>query len=194
MILVSVISYIALRTKFPQRRLLDGFTWVPYMVPSFILGVGFLWAVLKGIPLPFQLYGSLTVLTIAFLIRLLPLGSRLMNGTMVQLSAELEESARMSGATWLQTFRRIVMPLLSPAVAVGWLMFMVVILRDLSTVILLYGPGSVLLSVVFFAHWKAGTVEDAAVIGVLMTLIGLGLGASIFVLQRLTGRDAAGAL
>jgi len=83
---------------------------------------------------------------------------------------------------------------LSPALAVGWLMFMVVIVRDLSTVILLYGPGSTLLSVVFYAHWKAGTVEDAAVIGVLMSLLGLGLGAGIYILQRLTGRDAAGAL
>ncbi len=194
LVLVSLISYIVNRTKLPFRRLLDGFTWVPYMVPSFILGVGFLWAVLKGIPLPFTLYGSLTLLMIAFVVRVLPLGARLMNGTMVQLSNELEESARMSGASWTQTFRRVVMPLLRPALVIGWLMFMVTIVRDLSTVVLLYGPASQVLSVTFYAHWKAGTPEDAAVIGLLMTFIGLALGASVYVLQRRTGHEAAGIL
>lgn len=190
-LLVSLISYVVLRTKLPFRRTLDAFTWVPYMVPSFILGLGFLWAVLKGLPMPFQLYGSLTLLMIAFVIRLMPLGARMMNGTMVQLSTELEESARMSGATWIQTFRRIVMPLLTPALAVGWLMCMVTIVRDLSTVILLYGPGSRMLSIVFYSHWKAGTLEDAAVIGLFMTMIGFLLGTGIYWLRRFTGEDQA---
>lgn len=183
-VIVSLSSYIVVRTKFRLRRLLDVFTWAPYMVPSFVLGVGFLWAVLRGIPLPFVLYGSLAVLMIAFVVRLLPLGARLMNGTMVQLSPELEEAARMSGATWTSTFGKVVLPLLSPALAMGWLMFMVTVVRDLSTVILLYGPGSRLLSVVFFANWRSGTLEGAAVIGLLMTFMGLGLASGIFVLQR----------
>jgi iron(III) transport system permease protein len=125
MLIVSLSSYIVVRTTFRLRRTLDVLTWAPYMVPSIVLGVGFLWAVLRGIPLPFVLYGTLAVLMIAFVVRLLPLGARLMNGTMIQLSAELEEAARMSGATWVSTFRKIVLPLLSPALAMGWLMFMV---------------------------------------------------------------------
>jgi iron(III) transport system permease protein len=184
-LIVSLSSYIVVRTTFRLRGLLDVFTWAPYMVPSFVLGVGFLWAVLRGIPLPFVLYGTLAVLMIAFIVRLLPLGARLMNGTIVQLSPELEEAARMSGATWTSTFRKVVLPLLTPALAMGWLMFMVTVVRDLSTVILLYGPGSRLLSVVFFANWRSGTLEGAAVIGLLMTLIGFALASGIFVLQRL---------
>jgi ABC-type Fe3+ transport system permease subunit len=52
-------------------------------------------------------------------------------------------------------------------------------------VILLYGPGSRLLSVVFFANWRSGTLEGASVIGLLMTILGLGLASGIFALQRL---------
>jgi iron(III) transport system permease protein len=103
---------------------------------------------------------------------------------MVQLSMELEEAARMAGATWVRTFRRIVLPLLAPTLAIGWLMFMVTVTRDLSTVILLYGPTSKTLAVSFFGHWKAGTLEDAAVVGVIMTLFGVGLAMGIFALQR----------
>lgn len=190
MALVSLASYVVIRTRFGMRHALEVLTWVPYMVPSFVLGVGFLWAVLQGNPTPFVLYGTHAILVVALVVRLMPLGSRLMNGTMVQLSKELEEAARMAGATWTSTFRRVVLPLLSPAIGIGALMFLVISIRDLSTVILLYGPSSTVLSVLFYAHWRHGTLEDAAVIGLLMAALGMLFAAGIFVLQRL-GRGRA---
>src|SRR5262249_32642889 len=36
MLLTALISYIVIRTRVGLRHLLDGFTWVPYMVPSFV--------------------------------------------------------------------------------------------------------------------------------------------------------------
>jgi iron(III) transport system permease protein len=184
MLAVTLSSYIIARTKLPLRRPLDVFTWVPYMVPSFVLSVGLLWAVLKGLPLPFTLYGTLALLMIAFFIRLLPFGARLMNGTMVQLSAELEESAQVSGATWLLSMRKIVLPLLSSPLAIGWLLCMITVIRDLSTIILLYGAGSTMLAVTFYSYWSAGALEDAAVIGLFMAAIGLLLVGGVRLLQR----------
>jgi iron(III) transport system permease protein len=184
MLAVTLSSYIIARTKMPLRRPLDVFTWVPYMVPSFVLSVGLLWAVLKGIPLPFTLYGTLALLMIAFFIRLLPFGARLMNGTMVQLSAELEESARTSGASWLLSMRKIVLPLLSSPLAIGWLLCMITVIRDLSTIILLYGAGSTMLAVTFYSYWTSGALEDAAVIGLFMAAIGLLLVGGVRLLQR----------
>jgi iron(III) transport system permease protein len=185
-LLVSLSSYIVTRTKFTLRKALDVFTWVPYMVPGFVLSVGFLWAVLKGIPLPFTLYGTLALLMIAFIVRLLPFGARLLNGTMVQLSSELEESARMAGATWLQSVRGVVLPILSPSLAIGWLICMITVIRDLSTIILLYGAKSKMLAITFYSYWTSGAIEDAAVIGLFMTIIGLILVGGIRLLQRLT--------
>jgi iron(III) transport system permease protein len=184
MLAVTLSSYIIARTKMPLRRPLDVFTWVPYMVPSFVLSVGLLWAVLKGIPLPFTLYGTLALLMIAFFIRLLPFGARLMNGTMVQLSAELEESARTSGASWLLSMRKIVLPLMSSPLAIGWLLCMITVIRDLSTIILLYGAGSTMLAVTFYSYWTSGALEDAAVIGLFMAAIGLLLVGGVRLLQR----------
>ena len=185
MALVGLTSYVVMRTTLRGRGLLEVLTWVPYMVPSFVLGVGVLWAVLRGNPLPWVLYGTHAALVLALVIRLIPLGSRLMNGTMVQLAKELEEAARMSGATWTRTFRRIVLPLLGPAIAIGVLMFIVIAVRDLSTVILLYGPGSTVLSVLFYAQWRSGTFEDASAIGLVMTALGLAAAGGIVLVQRL---------
>jgi iron(III) transport system permease protein len=187
--LVSITSYIVARTRYRLRNALDVLTWVPYMVPSFVLGIGFLWAALNGIRFPFVLYGSLTLLVWAFIVRQLPVGARLMNGTMLQLSRELEESARVSGASWASTFRKIVLPILRPALGVGWLMFMITVIRDLATIILIYGPGSKLLSVVFYGQWLFGTPESAAAVGLLMTALGLLLAACIFLLQRWSRRN-----
>ena len=184
MLVVCLCSYIVTRTKLALRRPLDVFTWVPYMVPGFVLSVGFLWAVLRGIPLPFTLYGTLALLMIAFVVRLLPFGARLMNGTMVQLSSELEESARTLGASWLQSMRRIVLPLLSPSLAIGWLLSMITVIRDLSTIILLYGAKSKMLAITFYAYWSAGALEDAAVIGLFMAIVGLLLVGGVRLLQR----------
>lgn len=184
-VFLTLISYVVIRTKFRLRHALDVFTWVPYMVPSFVLGVGFLWAALRGIKFPIVLYGSLLLITIVFVVRVMPLGSRLMNGTMVQLSSELEEAGRIAGATWAATFRRVILPLLSPAIGIGWLIFMAVVIRDLSTIVLLFGPDSEMLSVKFYAYWRTGSLEGAAVIGLIMTLLGLGMAAGVFLLQRL---------
>src|SRR5258706_3387754 len=194
MALVSAVSYAVTRTRCRPRRTLEILTWVPYMVPAFVLGVGFLLAALKGNPLPWELYGTHAILILALIVRLLPLGSRLMNGTVAQLARELEEAARMSGATWTRSFRRVVLPLLSPAVGIGLLMFMVISIRDLSTVILLYGPGSTILSAVFYSHWRSGTLEDAAVIGLLMAAMGLLAALGIVVLQRMGRGSAQGPL
>ncbi|MBV9121681.1 MAG: iron ABC transporter permease [Chloroflexi bacterium] len=183
MAVVCLCSYVVTRTRLWLRRPLDVFTWVPYMVPSFVLSVGFLWAVLKGIPLPFTLYGTLALLMIAFVVRLLPFGARLMNGTMVQLSSELEESARTLGASWQQTMRRVVLPLLSPSLAIGWLLCMITVIRDLSTIILLYGARSKMLAVTFYSYWTSGDLEDAAVIGLFMAAVGLVLVGGVRLLQ-----------
>jgi iron(III) transport system permease protein len=107
-----------------------------------------------------------------------------MNGTMIQLSRELEEGARIAGATWTSTFRRVVFPLLSPAIGIGWLIFMAVIIRDLSSIVLLFGRDSQMLSVVFFSYWRTGSLEGAAVVGLIMTLLGLVMATGVFLLQR----------
>jgi iron(III) transport system permease protein len=90
-----------------------------------------------------------------------------MNGTMVQISAELEESARMSGATFLQTIRRVIVPLLTPAMLSCWLILFAFAIKNFVTVALLYSPQSVVLSALQFELWNGGKAEAAAALGTL---------------------------
>lgn len=173
--LYSVISYIIVRTRFRTRKALDFITWLPWGVPGLVLALGFLWAYQGGIPFLGFLFGTIWLLMLVFLVKGLPLGIRTMNGAMYQLGNELEESSRVLGASWTHTFRRILLPLLSPAAIATWIILFTLTVRDLVTVIFLYTPQSRLLSVLFFEYWIAGQYESATVLGLILTVIMLAL-------------------
>lgn len=169
--LYSVISYIIVRTKFRTRKALDFITWLPWGVPGLVLALGFLWAYQGGIPFLGFLFGTIWLLMLVFLVKGFPLGIRTMNGAMYQLGNELEESSRVLGASWAHTFRRIMLPLLSPAAIATWIILFMLTVRDLVTVIFLYTPQSRLLSIIFFEYWIAGQYESATVLGLILTVI-----------------------
>jgi iron(III) transport system permease protein len=109
--------------------------------------------------------------------RFLPYGMRSSTAAMVRVHRELEESAAMSGASWLATFRHVVLPLLKPGLVAGWVYIAIVSVRELSSSILLYSPGREVVSVVIWELWENGQyVELSAVgvllIGVLLTVVG----------------------
>lgn len=168
MVLYSLISYVVVRTRFVGRPALEFLSWLPYAVPSLVLAVGFLWAFVGGIRLPFASYGSLELLVLVFVVRGMPLGVRVMNGGMIQLGRELEESSRILGASWARTFRKITAPLVRPAFLSAWIILFAIVIRDVATVILLYGPTSRVISVVMLEYWNTWLLGRATVLALVM--------------------------
>ena len=60
---------------------------------------------------------------------------------LLAINPELEQSARASGASWLQCMRFVLLPLLLPAIIAAWLMLFVIFIRELGATILLYAQG-----------------------------------------------------
>ncbi len=165
MLITSATAYINIRTRLPGRKVLDLFTWMPITVPGIVLAVGMIWAYVSFIKLPFHFYGSLGILVLAVTISTLPTGARLMNGTMAQLSPELEESGRVHGASFLSTARRVLFPLLTPAILSGWLTLFANAVKNFATVSLLYAPASIVISALQYELWNGGKPEDATALG-----------------------------
>src|SRR5207247_6045270 len=92
--------------------------------------------------LPVGVDGSLWIMLIAYITRFMPYGLRYNTTSMLQIHKELEESAAMSGASWATTFRRVILPLLKPGLIAGWIYIMIVSIRELSSSIVLYSPGT----------------------------------------------------
>ena len=119
----SLIAYIAVRTRYPARRVLDVISWLPFTVPGIILGLALLWLFL-GVEILRPLYGTTAVLVVAGVIAGMPLGVQIIKSGLMQLGGELEEASRIAGGSWWATYRRIVLRLMAPTLlAVGMITF-----------------------------------------------------------------------
>ena len=173
MLLYMVLSYVVVRTRYPGRGQLDFLSWLPWSVPGLVLAMGILWAYVGGVRLPFVLYGTLWLMMLAIVVAQMPMGMRIMNASMMQVGKELEESARVHGASWAYSMRQIMVPLLKPAlISVGVIMFQAAI-RDLATVVLLYSPKSRVLSTLMLDYWLGGAQESGTVIGLMIVALAI---------------------
>jgi iron(III) transport system permease protein len=77
----------------------------------------------------------------------------------------------MSGASWGTTFRRIILPLLKPGLVAGWIYIMIVSIRELSSSILLYSPGTEVVSIVVWELWENGQYVELSALGVMFILL-----------------------
>jgi len=168
MLFTAVISWMVLKSKFKGRKLLDLLASFPLAMPGLVLGVALIFIYLRS-PLP--IYGTLLILFIAYVTRYLPYGMRYSGSSLAQIGAELEESANMSGATWRDTFRRIVIPLMAPGLVAGWIYVVVVSVRELSSSILLYSQNTRVLSVTIWEFWQNGETGVLAALGICMVVV-----------------------
>ena len=168
MLLTSVIAWITVKSKLPGRVFLDNMTFIPIAMPGIVLGVSLIWVYLT---LPIPIYGTIWVLLLAYITKFMPYGIRASSASMIQINKELEEASLTSGGTWLQTFTKIILPLLMPGFVAGWIYISIISLRELSTSILLYSYNSTVLSIMAFDLWEGGQYTYVCALGVLMVLL-----------------------
>lgn len=165
MLMTSVICWIVVRTKLPGRWLLDNLASLPMVFPGLVLGLSVMICYLY---LDIGIYGTLWIMLIAYVTRFMPYGMRYNMTSMLQIHKELEESAAMSGAGWLTTFWRILLPLLKPGLLAGWIYVVVVSVRELSSSVLLYSSGSEVVSIVIWELWQNGQYVELSAFGVML--------------------------
>lgn len=182
MLVTSVICWIVVKSNARGRAVLDVVSSLPIALPGLVLGLALM---IFYIRVDVGIYGTLWILLVAYVTRFLPYGIRYNSASMLAIHLELEESAAMSGASWWQTFRRITLPLLRPGLVAGWIYIAIVSIRELSSSILLYGPGSEVLSVVIWELWENGQYVELSALGVLM-IVALAL--LVIIAQRIGGR------
>jgi iron(III) transport system permease protein len=168
MLCMAVAAWLVVRTRIRGRLLIDALAFLPIAIPGLVLGVAVLFVYLR---LPIPIYGTLWILFIAYFTRYMPYGMRTASISMVQIARELEETAEASGASWWQTFRRVLLPLLVPGLVAGWIYIVIVSLRELSSSILLYSPGDEVLAIAIFQQYENGRFPELAALGVLMVLV-----------------------
>jgi len=164
-------AQIVRRSRLPGRHMIELLAWLPWSIPGILLGISMLWIILTVPAFSAVLYGSLASLVMIIVIAQMPIGVHMIKTSIGQISRELEQSSRVSGAGPLRTFVRIVLPLSSPMLVSIFVIVFISALRDISTTIFLANGGSQTLSLLMMQFALSSNLEGAAVIGVVTTSI-----------------------
>jgi iron(III) transport system permease protein len=191
--LVAIATLVAHRSRFPLRRTLPFVMLYPRATPGLIIGIGFFWAFLLTGALGDWLRTSIWGIMVAFCVRDLPFAYIVMYPTLARIGEELDRAGRAAGAGWWMTSRRIVLPLLRPAIFAAFILMFVELLNDYDPALFLVKPGTEVIGTTMLSQFIQGTtgpVAALAMVQVAVTVIVLGVGAKLFKIGRVGGHDA----
>jgi iron(III) transport system permease protein len=171
-VLFSIIAYILVRTRLPGRGGLDLMVWVSGAIPGILAGLGLMWVFL-GTPVLNFLFGTIWALIIVVILQGNTYGVNIMKGVFVQVGADMEEAARVSGAGWIRTYFRIWLPLLMPTLILLAVMNFVNAAGATSSIILLASRDTMTLSLMALELSSVGISnrEAASIISIFIITI-----------------------
>jgi iron(III) transport system permease protein len=108
-----LLAYLLVRHRFPGRGVLEFTSMLSFAVPGTVIGIGYIMAFNES---PFLLTGTATILVISFIFRNMPVGIRSGIAALAQIDQALEEASVTLRASFAATLRRIVLPLIRPAI------------------------------------------------------------------------------
>ncbi len=139
-------AWVLVRYSFPGKKVVDALVDLPFALPTAVAGIALtgIYASTGWIGGFFEPYGvRISYTRIGVVIALtfigLPFVVRTVQPVLEDLEAEIEEAAASLGATRLQTFRRILLPGLLPALLTGFAMAFARALGEFGSVVFIAG-------------------------------------------------------
>ena len=163
--LAVVCAWVVERTTLAGRGIITVLIMIAYGFPSIAFGVGIMLGYVGA------LYGTLTLLLIAYTAKQLPVAFVLVRTALRQISVDLEEAARIAGAGWLRTLLDITLPLMKVSVAIGWVLVFSLSIRELSMSVMLAQTDSQVMSTVIMQDISDGSIELGATLSVIIVAI-----------------------
>ena len=177
------IAYIVSRRLLPYAGILSFLAMAPFVVPGIVLAIAFYAAYA---PPPFTLYGTATILILAFATRFLPIGYVNADAAIRSINPEMEEAVRILGGGRLVAIRKVMAPLMKRNLIGAWLLVFIPATRELSSALFLYGPKTRTMSVMLMDMSEEGNFEHLAALGFLLLAATLAI---VGLASALLGRD-----
>lgn len=184
--LAALLAYVARRKVIIGHQLVAFLALAPIVIPGVVLAVALFIAYTRP---PLLLYGTLWILFLAYVTKEMPVGYSQADATFRTIPAELEEAGRILGAGRLRVFGEVTAPLARSGIIASWCFIFIGVIRELSASIILFTPGTKVMSVVMFDLKEEGQFGAIAVLGIFMLLMTFGV---VMVVQRVLGRDFMG--
>ena len=171
MILCFVVSWVIVRSRGRLSGFVDGLTFLPYAFPGIAIAIAFVVIFLTPPLNSTAIYGSVVILVLALTTQYIAFGTRLMNGAVIAIEAELEEAGRVSGAKQMANMMLITMPLLLPAFIAGWVWVAANAARSFSVPVILAGGSNEVFASAIWNMWQRGFYPRAAAYGTVLVLV-----------------------
>jgi len=129
-----VLGFLVSRTRFPGRRALEFAAMMNYALPGTIVGIAYLVAFNDP---PLALTGTAFILVVCYVFRYSLAGTRATSAVLAQIDPSIEEASASLGARRDVTFRRVVLPLIRPALLAGMTVLFIRAMTAISATIFL---------------------------------------------------------
>jgi iron(III) transport system permease protein len=174
-------AYVHTRQQFAGRRAFEFLTMVSFAVPGTVIGVAYI--VAFNVP-PLELTGGLAILVLCFVFRNMPVGVRAGIAALAQIDKSLDEASSTLRASTLRTLRRVVLPLLKPAIVATLVFSFTHAMTAVSAVIFLATAKYNLATVYIIGRVEAGEYALAIAYSTVLIVFMLTL---LLLVQRFTG-------
>lgn len=185
LVIGSGFAYIRVRRPNAFNKTAELATAVPYTLPGIVFALSIILVWMEPIPgwNP-GIYGSMSILFIAYICRFLILQIRSSVASFMQLDSSMEEAARISGAGFWCKWITVLLPLLLPSMLTGGMLVFLTALTELTVSALLYSSGSQTIGVTIFSFEQAGdTLYSTALSSLIVALMAAG-GIILLLVQR----------
>ncbi|MCF3935682.1 iron ABC transporter permease [Acuticoccus sp. M5D2P5] len=130
-------AYLIARRRFVGRGVFEFAAMMSFAMPGTVIGLAY---VLSFNAPPIEITGTAVILIVAFISRNMPIGVRVGLAQFSQIDPSLDEASTTLGARPGMTLRRVLYPLMKPAVATAVIYAFVSSVTTLSQVIFLVSP------------------------------------------------------
>jgi sulfate/thiosulfate transport system permease protein len=138
-----VVAWVLVRYEFPAKRLVDALVDLPFALPTAVAGIALTALYAQngwiGRYLPFKVSFTPLGVFVALTFIGLPFVVRTLQPVLEDLHKEIEEAAATLGASRLQTFTKVIFPIISPALLTGFALAFARALGEYGSVIFIAG-------------------------------------------------------
>ncbi|MDG4797937.1 sulfate ABC transporter permease subunit CysT [Micromonospora sp. WMMD1082] len=183
----TLIAWVLVRDRFFGKRALEVLIDVPFALPTIVAGLVLLSLYGPDSPLGVNVANTRIAVFLAFLFVTLPFIVRTVQPVLAELDPEAEEAAVSLGASRYATFRRIILPSLTPAIAAGAALSFARAVGEYGSLVLLSGNlpmRTEVASVRILSSIENDNPDSAAVVAVVLLAISLAVIVVLDIIQR----------
>jgi len=187
----TLVAWVLVRDTFPGKRLLEVLIDIPFALPTIVAGLVLISLYGPRSPFGIDLVGTRRGVFLALLFVTLPFVVRSVQPVLIDMERDVEEAAASLGARGITTFRRIILPTITPAVLAGSALAFARALGEFGSVILISGNligKTEVSSAYILKRIEEGDQVAAAAIATLLLVVAVVVLLVLDTLQRLAAR------